>query len=360
MAKTYFITDTHLGEVRLIDEHIEQLKTVRDEALHSDDAMIIHLGDFFHTTKIDTLVLNRVIDFFDEPETKKIQWKLVIGNHDIYFKDSLKINSLTFLRHHDNVEIIDEQKIIEHQGYTFLLVPYVLKTDKNFKLKESDKKIDFIAGHFELNGFKMHRSSFAMHNAMELNTNTPVLSGHFHLVQKKGNIFYIGNTSQTTRTDFGEDKGYYNLLDKAEGVDFFDRLEFRSLLSTGTRHINISHFGDTITINDGISKKIIIEKPTAVKVIKALKTYQFKSVSIYYTFDGRSRSTMKKIKEKIDETFNLKRFNMMIEKPDVEQRLVEDESTEGNGFDIVKKLYETLDTVEEKTALNRLIQKIVE
>ena len=99
--KIALITDTHYGVRKgsqLFHEYFQRFyEDTFFPFLDSNNVdTVVHLGDVYDSRKgIDYWSLDwskRVI--FDELKKRNIKTYLIVGNHDIYYRNSLKLNSL--------------------------------------------------------------------------------------------------------------------------------------------------------------------------------------------------------------------------------------------------------------------------
>jgi hypothetical protein len=183
---------------------------------------IIHLGDVFDNRKridINTLFKAK-IDFFDVLLCEEIEMLIVLGNHDIYLRDTLHINSpRVLLREYNNISIITDPEQIGNLGF----VPWLTKTNAIDVKKFLDRTgAEYLFGHFELNGYRMSKSQVCNHGMPPqiLSKFKGVYSGHFHSKNSKGNIHYLGTQTQHTWEDAGEDKGFHVFDDEDGSLTF--------------------------------------------------------------------------------------------------------------------------------------------
>lgn len=113
---------------------------------------IIFGGDWLHnrsfinvnTLNVAIRCINKLTEAFDEIF-------FVIGNHDIYLKNSVEVHSLKFLEllnlHTDKIKLISRTTSWSYKGKDFLFIPWLGElTDPDI----INKKYDIIVGHLEL------------------------------------------------------------------------------------------------------------------------------------------------------------------------------------------------------------------
>ena len=182
---------------------------------------LIILGDIFERRKFinfETLMICKR-EFFDRLRAAGIKTYTIAGNHDVYFKNTNRINSLDLLlppEEYPNVVHIT-QTAEEHEidGQKVLFVPWVNRENQ----EEITRKIDsslarYMVAHLDMAGFEMHKGAISEHGHFEadfLSKFEKVITGHYHTKSTKGNIFYLGTPYETTWNDYGEEKGWHIL-----------------------------------------------------------------------------------------------------------------------------------------------------
>jgi DNA repair exonuclease SbcCD nuclease subunit len=173
---------------------------------------VIHLGDFFDNRKttdywsIDWT--NRVV----LAPLKIYDVHLILGNHDIFYKNTTKLNSpMLLLNGYDNVKIYPEAKTINLGGTDILFVPWITSDSIDATLravKTTPAKV--VMGHLELNGFSPHKGNI-MESGMDpkiFKKFDRVFSGHYHTRGDDGKIFYLGNPYEMFWNDYDDQRGF--------------------------------------------------------------------------------------------------------------------------------------------------------
>jgi len=218
--KVAIITDTHYGarkSSRLFHDYFEKFyrdiffPTLDNEGIDT----IIHMGDAFDSRKsIDFTSLEwakRVV--FDPIKERGITMHLMVGNHDIYYKNTNDINAHDLLlKEYDNVIVYSSTTEVNVGGLDILFIPWINEQNFNnslFSIKNSNCKCAM--GHLELSGFRAHRGC-VMEDGMdsELFENyEKVFSGHYHTRSSDGKIFYLGNPYQMFWNDVNDERGFH-------------------------------------------------------------------------------------------------------------------------------------------------------
>lgn len=227
-----FLCDTHFGcrndSPFFLDNAIKFFKTQFIPYLEEHNIThVVHLGDFFDRRKyvnFNTLSLVRkhILEVFHE---KGIQLHITIGNHDTYYRNTNKLNSLRELLHdkYDNITIYEKPSVINFDDFCFGIIPWVTKENEQ-------EVLDFIkscpcrmiGGHFEIVGFQVipgvkHESGFSVNVFSRFDR---VLSGHFHIKQSEKNIYYLGTQYQMNFSDVYSTKGFHVYDTQTDQMEF--------------------------------------------------------------------------------------------------------------------------------------------
>ena len=217
--KILLITDQHFG-VRNDNEHfINHYKKFYGQVVipfikASGIKEIISLGDTFDR--------RRYINFHSLDEAKEMWFDqliklgcnhtMLIGNHDIYYKNTLKINAPHEILGEYNFDVIDKPTTKSYDGTDILMLPWICDDNKSEVFEAVQRsKAPVLMGHLELNGFEAHPGHI-MESGMDgtfFNKFKRVFSGHYHQKSTKGNISYLGNPYQLYWNDYGCKRGFH-------------------------------------------------------------------------------------------------------------------------------------------------------
>ena len=223
MTKVALITDTHFGVRKgsqIFHDYFERFyadtffPTLDERNIHT----VLHLGDVFDVRKgIDYWSLDwakRV--FFDPLIHRGIHAHVIVGNHDIFYRTSLKLNSVSLnLREYDNIVLYDQPETAIVEGTPIFMVPWICEDNAEQFVTERDKTAATICmGHLELAGFYANKDYQCQHGTdpKAFGRFDTVFSGHFHKKSTRGNITYLGNPYQL----------YWNDLDEVRGFHIYD------------------------------------------------------------------------------------------------------------------------------------------
>ena len=192
----------------------------------NDIKTVIHAGDLMDRRKfVNFNILSQIrTRFMDRLRDEGIEMHCILGNHDVYFRNTNEVNSVRELFNNDLI-IYEEPKVVNFDGLDIAFLPWVCKDNY-------DQSIDFIKtvsapiliGHLELNGYDVTRG-VKFDGGMDakiFNRFERVLSGHFHCKQEKDNIYYMGTQYQITFSDLNESKGFHVLDTDNREVTFIE------------------------------------------------------------------------------------------------------------------------------------------
>ena len=178
--------------------------------------MIYHLGDIVDRRKfINYVTLNRLREMFIDPcEKNGIELNIIVGNHDIPYRNTNKINAINELMPSKNniINLFSEPAEVDFDGMLIAMMPWINNTNYTDCMDFiHNTKAEVLFGHLELNGFEMYRG---MKNDHGMDTDPfkkfdVVCSGHFHHKSSHGNIHYLGNPYETTWNDYNDQRGFH-------------------------------------------------------------------------------------------------------------------------------------------------------
>ena len=176
---------------------------------------IVHLGDVVDRRKfINYVILNQWRKrFFDVLVRENITMDVIVGNHDVTYKNTNEINAIHELfNHYDNINVYISPLEKNYDDLAIALVPWI--NSSNYEqsmifLEETKSQIVF--GHFEISGFEMDRGNIC-HTGIQRNVFDKfdmVLSGHFHHKSNDGTVYYLGNQYEITWADCDDKRGFH-------------------------------------------------------------------------------------------------------------------------------------------------------
>ena len=231
--KVALVTDTHWGARNDSRVFAKYFSKFWEETFfpyidkHNIDH-IIHLGDIVDRRKYINYVTadNLKTDFINPLKQRNIKFWCIIGNHDIYYRNSLEINALDQLYGVDkNINLISKPKEITIDGCKLLLMPWICQNNWNDSWEAIKKsKSQIMMGHLELNGFEMHKGAVCETglDLQEFSKFDMVLSGHFHHRSSSNNIYYLGAPYEITWSDYQDPKGFHIFDTQTRELEFIE------------------------------------------------------------------------------------------------------------------------------------------
>jgi len=189
---------------------------------------ICHLGDVVDRRKfINYVTLNSWRKrFFDVLSDNNIKMDVIVGNHDVTYKNTNEINSMQELfDHYNNINVFINPVEREYDGTKVCLVPWINSSNYDSTLQFlNETKSEIVFGHFEISGFEMDRGNIC-HEGMDVKLFEKfdtVLSGHFHHKSTQGNITYLGNQYEITWADYGDKRGFHVFDTETREIEFIE------------------------------------------------------------------------------------------------------------------------------------------
>ena len=229
--KILLITDQHFGARNDSQVYIDQYrkfytKTVLPYIDKHKITDVIALGDTFDRRKsinFNSLEAAKEM-WFDPLRDRNVHMHMLVGNHDIFYKNTLRINSpRLLLSDYDNITVVDDPTELSIGGISILLLPWICDDNRKRSMdliSTSDSTV--CLGHLELNTFEPipgytmdHGDDPDVFDKFDL-----VCSGHFHHISSKKNIKYLGNPYQMFWTDYGCERGFHVLNTKTTKLSF--------------------------------------------------------------------------------------------------------------------------------------------
>lgn len=217
-----FLGDLHIGARNSNPVLFKMMKSFFSDFLFpyikkNNIKTVIQLGDIHDKRKsVDFVVAEYIINtFFKWFEENEVEFISLVGNHDSYYKNTIKLDGMSQLTtKNDYITIIKEPTVKEIEGSKFLFVPWIC--DENQKecldaIKKYNKKKEniILLGHFELSGFEITSGIITETGNVlldDLKNYKKVISGHYHLTSEKKNIIYIGTPYELTWNDCNDRK----------------------------------------------------------------------------------------------------------------------------------------------------------
>jgi DNA repair exonuclease SbcCD nuclease subunit len=218
--KILLITDQHFGVRNDNQSFINSYKKFYNEIVipfikASGIDTILCLGDTFDKRRsINFMSLSEAKEMWFTPlEDMGVTMHMLTGNHDIYYKNTLRINApRQLLGEYENIIIHDSPTTINFDGLPILLLPWICDDNRDVVFDEiTNTPANVCMGHLELNGFEAH-PGHVMNSGMDASVFSKfdkVFTGHYHMKSTKGNITYLGNPYQLYWNDYASKRGFH-------------------------------------------------------------------------------------------------------------------------------------------------------
>ena len=184
----------------------------------------LQAGDVFDVRKAithKTMQFTRQI--FNAIEDAGIKLDIVVGNHDMTFKEKIHPNACTeLLTQFKNVTIHDKFNTITIDGIEIDMIPWICSENAVDILANIGKtKSKYCMGHFELNGFYFYKGLKSRGVEPDfLKGYKRVWSGHFHTISESNNVTYIGTPWTLTAGDENDKRGFWVFDTETEESEF--------------------------------------------------------------------------------------------------------------------------------------------
>ena len=147
----------------------------------------IHLGDLMDRRKyVSYRILKDFRERFIQPFLHlEIDLHILVGNHDIYFRNTNDVNSLQELlgANYKNIHIYPEAQEVDFGGFPILMMPWINPQNEIYSFGMMDEtKADTMMSHLEVVGFEMHGGHFSESgfDKSQFKKFDTIFSGHYH------------------------------------------------------------------------------------------------------------------------------------------------------------------------------------
>ena len=219
--KIALLTDTHFGarndNLNFNDYFYQFYEGVFFPYLQQNDIKhCIHLGDLMDRRKyVSYRILKDFRERFIQPFLHlEIDLHILVGNHDIYFRNTNDVNSLQELlgANYKNIHIYPEAQEVDFGGFPILMMPWINPQNEIYSFGMMDEtKADTMVSHLEVVGFEMHGGHFSESgfDKSQFKKFDTIFSGHYHKKSDDGQIYYLGTPYQMTWSDYNCPKGFH-------------------------------------------------------------------------------------------------------------------------------------------------------
>ena len=230
---------------------------------------LIHLGDIVDRRKYINyrIAHNLRHKFLNRLWEDKIDTHILIGNHDIYYRNTNKVNAVKELcTAADGVNepwIYEDPKVVDFDGTKILMMPWINPENEAHCLEMlNTAEADVCMGHFDLNGFRMMDHIVQTHGYDKkiVSRFEKTYSGHFHHKNDDGQVFYLGSQYEMTWSDYKNQKGFHVFDTETRDIKFVPNphIIFKKLTYNDTE-TNYDKF-DITEYNQKFIKLVVVSK----------------------------------------------------------------------------------------------------
>lgn len=281
--KVVIIGDMHRG-VRGNDRHMEAFQFNWFEGVlkymkANELTQIIQVGDVWDKRKAtDTYILERTVQMFERASDRGITVHKIVGNHDIYFRDSNDITPDNVLLRilGPNYRVYRNASIASIGGHQVLMCGWMNKenTEETLKLIDrcsNDPNTKYCFGHFEPRDMAMYRGIVAKEglDPSIFAGFDRVVMGHYHTVSRYMNIDCVGSPYHLTWADYGDDRGFFVLDLDTNEMEFIKNDPSQSMFLEFEYDPDTKYSPEMFTGGDGMSARILINDKPNKKHFKA-------------------------------------------------------------------------------------------
>lgn len=339
LNKSAIFTDLHVGAKANSQQHNEDCVNYINwfcDNVKNDPEIdhIIFAGDWHEVrSAINVFTLKYSYEIATKINDLGLPVYFIIGNHDLYHRNTRDIYSLIHFNEFENFVIIDEPTVVKNIGAGVLMCPYLFH-EEYLNLVEYNN-IPFWVGHFEFKGFIVTGYNIKMKSGpdhTDFNKPEHIISGHFHKRQSSGNVTYIGNAFPTNFSDAG---------DFERGMMVFNHT---------TKDMQFLNWDDCPKyikgkLSDMLEEKVTLFPNARVKCV----------ADIPITYEENFE-----IKKTFTEKYNLREFTI-VESSEIQEVLSETETTVGDDNElgsVDEMVIEMLGDIESDHIDNELLQNI--
>lgn len=218
LKRSWLISDIHFGVRSSSLEWIEIHKHYFNEFFiplinsnKKDGDCIIIAGDIFESRQsLNILVMNEAMGIIKQL-TEIMPVLIIVGNHDIYRRNSNEVNSPMIFQWMDNIEIFSDHTILKFFGNkTALMLPWVEEQAELLSII-AENPADYLFLHSDITGIKYNKQILISQglNPDSVSNFKRVYTGHIHYAQQTKNIRVLGCPFQLTRSDRGNTKSVW-------------------------------------------------------------------------------------------------------------------------------------------------------
>lgn len=271
--KIAIVTDTHTGARSESETFNNYFITFFEQVFfpyleQNNIDTVIHLGDVFDRRKYINF---KILDTWNErvfPRLAKYDTHIILGNHDIYYKNTSAVDSVTQLLKPYNFKVYKTAEEVKFGNLPILFLPWINpdNTEHTFNLL-NNTKTEIAMGHLEIKGFEMFAGQMNHDHGLEKNIFKQFdlcLSGHFHHKSDDGSIYYLGSPYPMTWADYGDRRGFHIFDTETRELEFIENPYqiFHKIYYDDTNKSYSDLMAEDLSFIQGMYVKVIVENKT--------------------------------------------------------------------------------------------------
>ena len=259
MSKIVILTDTHFGarsDSLIFNEFFYDFyenQFFPYVKSHPEITTFLHMGDCLDRRKYINYKIakdfrERFIRGLDE---LNIPCHFIVGNHDIYYKNTLEVNCYNELALPERSGVYSEPTIVTIGDYDMAFIPWLTEENQSqFYSLINEPGVQVAFGHLEVSGFEMHSGVMSQTGISKtvFNKFDMVMSGHFHKRSTDGHIYYLGCPYEMTWADCNDPKGFHVFDTETRELEFipnerhiFEKIHYNDK-TTNYKDVEVSQY----------------------------------------------------------------------------------------------------------------------
>tara|TARA_B110000503_G_scaffold268_1_gene393 strand:+ start:186 stop:1007 length:822 start_codon:yes stop_codon:yes gene_type:complete len=227
---------------------------------------------------------------------------MLVGNHDIFFKNTNDVNSLQELvdGRYKTINLYSEATEVTFDGLPILFMPWINSQNYIYAMGMIDEtKADICMGHLDINGFAMNKGQIVAENGMdksEFKKFDTVMSGHFHHKNDDGQIYYLGTPYEIYWNDYDDPKGFHIFDTETRELErivnpltIFDKIYYDDT-KTDYSTVNVEKYSNKYIKLIVVNKKDLYGFDAFVDKLLKIDTYEVKIIEDFSDLDASTVS----------------------------------------------------------------------
>ena len=231
-----------------------------------------------------------------------IELHALVGNHDIFYKNTNDVNSLQELvdGRFKKIHLYAEAQEVNFDGLPILFMPWINSQNYIYAMGMIDEtKADICMGHLDINGFAMNKGQIVAEHGMDKNEFKKfdtVMSGHFHHKNDDGQIYYLGTPYELYWNDYDDPKGFHIFDTETRELErivnpltIFDKIYYDDT-KTDYSTVNVEKYSNKYIKLIVVNKKDLYGFDAFVDKLLKIDTHEVKIIEDFSDLDANSVS----------------------------------------------------------------------